>query len=159
MHPSIDVKIKDIDPMTVPFIKVKGDFSQIPLTFQKLCGWIAQKGYKPVGPSIAVYYNIPGEVPNEQLDWELGSQLSGDIAEAGLDTEGLGVKRVEAVKVASTMYEGPYEDVGPVYIALNNWVAASNYEVSGPPQELYYNDPTVEGTVPITEIRLLVREK
>ena len=55
MNPSIDVKIKDINPMTVAFINVKGDFSQIPMTFQKLYGWIVQKGYKPIGPSIAVY--------------------------------------------------------------------------------------------------------
>jgi len=41
--------------MTVAFINVKGDFSQIPMTFQKLYGWIVQKGYKPIGPSIAVY--------------------------------------------------------------------------------------------------------
>ena len=41
MNPSIDVKIKDINPMTVAFINIKGDFSQIPMTFQKLYGWIA----------------------------------------------------------------------------------------------------------------------
>ena len=104
MHPSIDVKIKDINPMTVAFIKVKGDFSQIPVTFQKLYGWITRKDYKPIGPSIAVYYNIPGEVPDEQLSWELRSQLSDDIAEAEADAEGIGVKKLDALKVATTIY-------------------------------------------------------
>ncbi|MBA7467499.1 DNA gyrase inhibitor [subsurface metagenome] len=159
MNPSIDVKIKDIKPMTVAFINVKGSFSQIPLTFQKLYGWIAQKGYKPIGPSIAVYYNVPGEVPDEQLRWELRSQLSGDMAEVEPDTEAFGVKKVDAVKMATTMYKGPYENIEPVYGALNTWVAASDYEVSGPVEELYYNDPTVAEVEPITEIRFPIYKK
>ena len=159
MNPSIDVKIKDINPMTVAFISAKGDFSQIPMAFQKLYGWIAQKGYKPIGPSIAVYYNIPGEVPDEQLSWELRSQLSGDIAEVGLDTEGLGVKKLDAVKMATTIYKGPYENIEPVYIALNTWIATSDYEVNGPVEELYFNDPTIAGEEPLTEIRFPIYKK
>ncbi len=92
MDPAIDIKIKNVKPMTVAFINVKGNLSQMPMSFQQLYGWIARKGYKPIGPAIAVYHNIPGEVPDEQLNWELRSQLSGDIAEVGLDAEGLGVK-------------------------------------------------------------------
>ena len=44
MNPSINVEIKDINPMVVAFINVTGDFNQIPTTFQKLYGWINQKG-------------------------------------------------------------------------------------------------------------------
>ena len=159
MNPSIDVKIKDINPMTVAFINVKGDFNQIPMTFQKLYGWITQKGYKPVGPAIAVYHNIPGEVPDEQLSWELRSQLSGDIAEVGPDTEGLGVKSLDAVKMATTIYKGPYENIETVYTALNTWIVTNGYEVSGPVEELYLNDPTIAGEEPLTEIRFPIRER
>jgi len=159
MNTSIDVKIKDISPMTVAFINVTGDFSQISMTFQKLYGWITQKGYKPIGPSIAVYYNIPGEVPNEQLNWELRSQLPSDIAEVESDIEGLGVKRLDAVKMATTIYKGPYENIEPVYGALNTWISTSDYEVSGPVEELYYNDPTIAGVEPITEIRFPIHKK
>jgi len=159
MNPSIDVKIEDIKPMAVAFISVTGDFSQIPMTFQKLYDWINRKGYKPIGPSIAVYYNIPGEVPDEQLSWELRSQLSGNIAKVEPDTEGLGVKRLDAVKMATTIYKGPYENIEPVYIALNAWVSTSDYEVSGPVEELYFNDPTIAGVEPITEIRFPIYKR
>ena len=159
MKPSINVKIKDINPMTVAFINVKGDFSQIPMTFQKLYGWITQKGYKPIGPSIAVYYNILGGVPDEQLSWELRSQLSGDIAEVGPDTEGLGVKKLDAVKMAATIYKGPYENIEPVYVALNTWISTNDYEVSGSVEELYFNDPIITGEEPLTEIRFPIRKR
>jgi len=132
MNSSIDVKIKDINPMTVAFINVKGNFSQIPMTFQRLYGWIANKDYKPIGPSIAVYYNVPGDVPDEQLSWELRSQLLGNVTEVEPDTEGLGIKKLDAAKMATTIYKGPYENIEPVYIALNTWISTSDYEVSGP---------------------------
>ena len=158
MIPSIDIEIKDINPMMVAFINVIGDFSQIPMTFQKLYSWINRKGYEHIGPSIAVYYNIPGEVPNEQLNWELRSQLSGDIAEAAPDMDGLGVKKVDAIKMATTIYKGPYENIEPVYVALNTWITANKYEVIGPVEELYFNDPTIAGEEPITEIRIPIRK-
>ena len=153
------IKYTSPNPMIVAFINVIGDFNQIPKIFQKLYGWISQKGYKPIGPSIAVYYNIPGEVPNEQLNWELMSQLSGDIVESAPDTDGLGVKKVNAVKMATTVYKGPYENIEPVYVALNTWITANKYEIIGPVQELYFNDPTIVGEVPITEIRIPVRKR
>ncbi|MDD4875809.1 MAG: GyrI-like domain-containing protein [Dehalococcoidales bacterium] len=159
MNNSIDVKIKDIQPMTVAFIKIKGNFSQIPTTFQKLYDCITRKGYKPTGPAIAAYYNIPGEVPDEQLTWELRSRLSGDIAEAVPDAEGFGVKKIDAVKMATTKFKGPYENIEPVHGALNTWILINDYEINGPLEELYYNDPTVTREAPITEIRYPVRKK
>jgi len=145
--------------MTVAFINMKGNFSQIPEAFQKLYGWIAQKGYKPIGPSIAVHYNIPGEVPDEQLNWELRSQLSGDIAEVAPEAESPGVKKLDTVKMATTVYKGPYENIEPVYIVLNNWLSTNRYEVSGLAEELYFNNPTIANEEPITEVRLPIRKR
>lgn len=160
MNAAIDVKLKDIKAMTVACIKVKGHFSQIPTAFGRLYSWIAQRGYKPVGPAMAVYYNTPGQVPDEQLSWELRSQLSGDVAEMEPDADGLGVKKLAAAKMATTIHRGPYESIEPVYAALGNWVVTNNYEVCGPAEELYLNDPNkTPAEEPITEIRFPVRKK
>ena len=160
MNLSIDIKVKDIKPMTVAFINVKGHYSQIPATFEKLYGWIAQKGYKPIGPAIAVYYNIPGQVPDDELSWELRSQLSGNVAEVEPDEEGLGVKKLDAIKMATTIYKGPYENVEASYTALQTWVMTNGYEMSGPPEELCLNDPTkTPEEEPLTEIRFPICKK
>jgi effector-binding domain-containing protein len=146
--------------MTVAFISVTGHYSQIPTAFGKLYGWVAQRGFKPVGPAIAVYHNIPGQVPDDQLHWELRTQISGDIAEVDPDAEGLGVNKFGAVKMATTVYKGPYEDMQPTYAALLTWVMNNGYETSGPPEELYLNDPTkTPAEEPLTEIRFPVRKK
>lgn len=160
MSPLLEVTIRQTEPMTVAFLSVKGHFSQIPTTFGKLYNWISEKGYKPRGPAITVYYDVPGQVPDDQLRWELRSQISENIVAIGPNEQGLGVKRVEAVQVVTTMHKGPYEKIEGTYRALTGWVSENGYEINGPFEELYFNDPT--GTPPgepLTEIRFPVSKK
>ena len=159
MDLSIDIKIKDIKPMTVAYISMKGNLSQIPESFGKLYSWIVGNNYNPVGPSIVVFYTVPEEVPDEDLRWELRSQLSGDVSEAEPDKDSIGVKKLAAAKIAAAMYEGPYENTVSVYIALNSWVTENGYEINGPVEELYYNNPLEVGKEALTEIRIPVHKR
>ena len=160
MNSAIEVTVKKTTPMTVAFITVKGHFNQIPAAFGRLYNWTSEKGYKALGPSIAVYYDIPGQVPDDELRWELRSQISGDIAESRPDKDGLGVKHLEATQVATVMHRGPYEKLEETYKALTLWVEESGYEISGPPEEAYFNDPTqTPSAEPLTEIRFPVRKR
>ena len=158
MSLSIKVTVKQTEPMTVAFLGVKGHFSQIPTAFSRLYSWISEKGYTPHGPAIAVYYDVPGQVPDDQLRWELRSQLSEDIVPTGSDEQGLGIKRVGAVQVATTMHKGPYEKVEGTYEALTEWVSENGYEINGPAEELYLNNPESPEEL-VTEIRVPVSKK
>ena len=158
MSLSIEVTVKQTEPMTVAFLGVKGHFSQIPTAFSRLYSWISEKGYTPHGPAIAVYYDVPGQVPDDQLRWELRSQVSEDIVPTGPDEQGLGVKRVGAVQAATTMYKGPYEEMEGTYEALTEWVSENGYEINGPFEELYFNNPERPEEL-LTEIRFPVSKK
>jgi effector-binding domain-containing protein len=107
-----------------------------------------------------VWYNVPGEVPDDELHWEVRSAISRDVVEVAPDPGNPGVKRLDAVQVATAMHRGPYDEVEATYRALLTWVEANGYEIVGPPEELYYNEPakTPPGE-PLTEIRLPVRKK
>jgi len=144
--------------MTVAFLSVRGHFSQIPTAFSRLYSWISEKGYKPRGPAIAVYYDVPGQVPDDQLRWELRSQVSENIVVIGPNEQGLGVKRVGAVQVVATMYKGPYEKMEGTYGALTAWVSENGYEINGPFEELYFNESARTEEL-VTEIRFPVRKK
>jgi len=160
MSALIKVTIKQTEPMIVAFLSVKGHFSQIPTAFGRLYSWISEKGYKPRGPAIAVYYDVPGQVPDDQLRWELRSQISENTVVIGPNEQGLGVKRVGAVQVVATMHKGPYENIEGTYRALTDWVSENGYEINGPFEELYFNNST--RTPPeelLTEIRFPVSEK
>jgi len=155
---AIEVTVKKTEPTTVAFISRKGSFREIPEAFGKLYGWTGQKGYIPSGPPIGVFFNVPGQVPESELIWELRAPIAGAVAASGPDKEGLGVKRVKETLVASTMHKGPYEETGPVYGALAASVAEKGYEIAGPPEEVYFSEPTTPPKEILTEIRFPVRK-
>jgi effector-binding domain-containing protein len=43
--------------------------------------------------------------------------------------------------VAATVHRGRYEDVGPAYRALGEWVQEHGHETAGPPRETYLVGP------------------
>jgi len=160
MASSIQVTVKQTEPMTVAFIGMWGPYTQIPEAFGKLYQWIGQKGYVPSGPPLGLYLNAPGQIPEDQLLWELRSPIAGDVALSEPDEQGLGVKHLAAIQVASTMHKGPFEKVEETYKALAEWVVQNGYEMSGPPEEVYFSNPAE--TRPedlLTEIRFPVRKK
>ena len=154
---AIDVTVKKTEPITVAFVSKKGPYRLISETFGTLYRWIGEKGYIPTGVPVGIYFNAPGQVPDEELLWELRGPIAGDAAPSVPDEHGLGVKKLEAAEVASTLYKGPYDGVGPTYGALAGWIAENGYEIVGPPEEVYLNDPGK--TAPeelLTEIRFPV---
>ena len=160
MASSIQVTIKETELMTVAFLNKKGPYTQMSAAFGQLYGWIAQKGYTPSGPPMGVYFNAPGQVPENQLIWELRSPIAGKVVPSGPDKDGLGVKQLAPAMVAATMHKGPFDTVGRTYEALAGWIMQNGYEIVGPSEEVYFKDPSQ--TPPeelLTEVRFPVRKR
>ena len=157
---AIEVTVKKTEPRTVAFVAMKGPYTLIEGTFGKLFGWIGEKGYIPAGPPMGVYFNAPGEVPDEELLWEIQCPIGGDVAPSGPDERGLGVKWVEGAEVAATMYKGPYDQVAATWYALADWIMENGYDIADVGEEVYLSDP--DKTPPeelITELRCVVRKR
>jgi len=158
--PSIQVTVKDTEPMTMAFLSKKGSYTQISTAFGQLYGWIGQKGYIPSGPPMGVYFNAPGQVPEDQLLWELRSPIAGKVPPGGPDKDGLGVRQVAAIKVAATVHKGSFETAAKTYEALVVWIMQNGYDIAGPCEEVYLKDPSQ--TPPeelLTEVRFPVRKR
>jgi AraC family transcriptional regulator len=157
---AIAVTVKSTDPATVAFVSMKGSYSQMGEAFGKLYAWIGQKGYVAAGPPSGAYFNVPGQVPEDSLLWEVRSPLAGAVPAAGPDESGAGVRQAESTQVASAMHRGPYDGVGQTWQALAAWVYQNGYEIAGPSEEVYLTEP---GKVPpeeyLTEVRFPVRRK
>lgn len=153
----IDVELKTTEPATVAYISMHGPYSQIPDAFGRLYGWVAQHGMQPTGMPMAVYYTAPDAGPESEAVWELQTPLAGDPAAQACGPDGCGVKRVDAQRVATTMYRGPYDFIEAAYRDLQAWVTTNGYTVDGPPAEVYFSD---SATTPpedyLTEIRVPV---
>ena len=154
-----EVTVKRTDFRTVAFIHRKANFSQIPQAIGQLYGWIQRKGYIPTGPPMGVYFNALEQVGPEDLVWEIHAPIGGSVVPGGPDEQGIGIKTVEGVEVASAMHKGPYDQVGTVYQEMLAWLAGKGYQVAGPAEEVYLNDPST--TAPqelLTEVRLPIRK-
>jgi effector-binding domain-containing protein len=159
MTSHLDVTVKKTEPRTVAFLSEKGSFQKIGQTIGKLFGLIQERGYAVAGAPIGVYFNDPKEVPEEELLWEIQFPVGDEMAAGESDESGLGVKRLEAYDVASNMHKGPYEGLGKVYEDMVVWMLENGYEIAGPPEEVYLNDPNVTPRDEIlTEVRFPVKK-
>jgi len=160
MSSHMEVTVKKTEPRTVAYKGVKGSFKQVPGTIGEIVNWIMQRGLSMSGPPVGVYFNDPGQVAEEELLWEIQWPLDGDVDLREPDEQGVGVKLVESYEAASTVHRGPYENVGPVYGALVQWIMENGYDIAGAPEEAYLNDPnTVPQEEILTEVRFPVRKK
>ena len=70
MDASIRVTLKQDEPMTVAYFGAIGGIDQVPAAFNKLYNWIRGKGYRAKGPAMLVYYDLPGQVDENDIRWE-----------------------------------------------------------------------------------------
>jgi AraC family transcriptional regulator len=148
----LDVQVKTSNPVVVAYLSMRGPYDQIPEAMGRLYSLVAQRGLQPDGMPAGVYLDDPQVVGPQDARWELQAPLAGDPAETS--EPGFGIKRVAPHLVASAMYRGSYDKIGPAYMELAQWIGANGYDVVGPSYELYLSDP--ETTAPedyLTEIR------
>ncbi|HZL07497.1 MAG TPA: GyrI-like domain-containing protein, partial [Coriobacteriia bacterium] len=120
---------------------MKGAFDQMPEAFGRIYGWLQGAGHIPRGMPVAVYFNDPAEVDPAEALWELWAPIEPDAEVYGPDAEGIAIKRVPMMRVATTMHQGPYDMVASTYERLIPWIAEMGLQVAGPPMEAYLNDP------------------
>jgi effector-binding domain-containing protein len=66
---------------------------------------------------------------------------------------GVSFRTLDGGRVATTVHDGPYDEVGGAYQALTAWIADHREVACGPPREYYLNDPQADpSVVPRTRI-------
>jgi effector-binding domain-containing protein len=93
------------------------------------------QGIRFAGPAYGIYHSAEGT--EVEVDLEVGMPVAEAIEPCGrvLATE------IPGGLVASTVHAGRYEEVGPAYRALGEWVQEHGHETAGPPREIYIVGP------------------
>ncbi|MFA5375726.1 MAG: GyrI-like domain-containing protein [Dehalococcoidia bacterium] len=155
-----EATVKKTQSVTVAFIAVKGSLSLINTAFGTLYTFVAESGFIPAVPPSRVYFNVPGQVPDKELKWELRVPIVGICDASGPDGKGLGFRLLETTTVAAIVHRGPFSTIGETYDKLKSWIAEKGYKIAGPCEEVYLTEP---GNTPpvelMTEIRLPVSKK
>jgi len=149
--------IMNMKAMVVAYLPMTGSYDQMPAAFDRLYAWVDEHSLKATGAPIAAFFNIPSEQDGSDARWELLAALSGEPLDTEPDETGIGVKRVEGMKVVSAIHIGPYDSVLPTYQALWAWMEDNGYDLDGPPMERYLSDPEVPTERQRTEVLMPIR--
>jgi effector-binding domain-containing protein len=94
---------------------------------------LGQMGEQSAGPPFVLYHNMDMQA----LDIEAGFVVTRKLSGQGQVQAG----EIPAGQFASVLYTGPYDQCGPAYEALTQFIQASGRKATGVSYEFYLNDP------------------
>jgi len=94
------------------------------------------QGLQPAGPMFSYHHRRPAET----FDFELGFPVVKAIKPTGRVMNGT----MPAEKVVRSVYQGPYEGLGPAWGELERWVREQGYSGTGRFWECYLDNPEEE---------------
>ncbi len=107
--------VREYGPETCATLSMHGPFDQMPGAFGTIYGWLQSHRHVPHGMPVAVYLNDPATVAPADALWELRAPVEEGAQEYGPDEAGLAIKRIPAMTVATTVHQGPYDEVAEAY--------------------------------------------
>jgi DNA-binding transcriptional MerR regulator len=147
--PAYEVTLKPVEAQPVAFIReVVPTIEQMPQRcsemFDTLGRWIQARGL-PTGPAMTVYY--AESFVRENIDTECALILTQPGATKSIPPDApIKVRRTEPISlVASTIVTDDFykkvDGLTPAYNALAAWIEENDYQIVGPPRELFYGSP------------------
>lgn len=117
--------------VTVPSSQISTKMGE---AYGKLFAYLGQKGVQPTGAPFAVYTQYD---PNGSTTFEAGMPVATKVE----GTSDIVYKEYPAMKVISTLYKGAYENVAPVYEAMEKYMKDKGLASTMVVWEVYLTDP------------------
>jgi effector-binding domain-containing protein len=134
-----EVHLRETQPQLVASIRGKAAWAEVGLFVKdaliEICTGMSEQGTRFAGPPLAMYHSA--EATEAEIDLEIAVPVADPVEPTGrMDNF-----TIPGGLVAVTMHCGRYEDVGPAYRALGEWVQEHGHETAGPPREVYIVGP------------------
>lgn len=136
----MEIKEKSTEKVRVVHRMCRGSYQKIPDYIQEVGLWLVENNLTMTGMVYGTYYNSPEEVPEDELEYEIGFSFKGKAS----SDDKFKIKEIPSQNVISAIHKGPYTEVGPVIHGLVEYAIKNNYEIVGPVTEIYLNDPSME---------------
>ena len=91
----------------------------------------------PADPCYAIAEFFDDEFKEENVEIEVSMSVKGKYQ----DTEHVKFKTIPAVKVASCVVKGSYEQISDAYVAVTAWISENGYKMNGPMFNIYHVSP------------------
>ncbi|MGL1863698.1 MAG: AraC family transcriptional regulator [Pseudodesulfovibrio sp.] len=137
---TMEVRIENVEPMRVAFIRHIGPYMDCKVAWDKLCAWGGPKGIFSTNPKvIGICYDDPQVTPPEKIRYDACFTV-GDHIEA----EGeVGIQIIEGGEYAIVTHKGSYDGLEQTYAELmGQWLPQSGREFGSHVSfERYINSP------------------
>ena len=91
----------------------------------------------PADPCYAVATFLDDEFKEENVEIEVSMAVKGKYQ----DTEHVKFRTLPAIKVASCIVKGSYDQMGEAYATVVSWIKANGYKMNGPMFNIYHVSP------------------
>jgi effector-binding domain-containing protein len=125
---ALAVVLKNVEAVHALVVPMKGSYMQHPDAFGRLFAQLQASGIAPVGPPFGRYLNDATQVPEADLQWEVGVPV-GSEAKASPPLE---VRDIPAGPAATLSYLGPPEGLAQGWQQIAQWIGANGYRPAGP---------------------------
>ena len=131
------VEIKDMNEVQMVYYEYTGPYMKSFDDFERLMGYLQNQKVQ-LGPhALGIFYDDPGEVPENELRSEAGHMVLRQIK----TEKPYMYKKLEACKAVSVKYYS-MEEIMPAYEAIAKFVEENKLTLKGFSIEIYYsNDP------------------
>lgn len=134
-----EIQVKELPEQLIFSWRGKVLVSEIPAkmgeVYGKIFHYLMSQHVDFAGPPLAIYYEMPQG--DEPLDMEIGIPVAREAA----PMDDLTTRVLDGVTAVTTVYKGPYDELGSAYDEVMGWIQSHGYESSGPPREGYLNGP------------------
>ncbi len=120
--------------LTVPRSEIR---SVMGPAISEVMGTLAAQGVEPAGPVFSHHFSVSPEV----FDFEVGVPVVGPLRETGRVKAG----QRPALRVARTVYHGPYERLGDAWEKFDEWIVAQGHKRGADVWESYLTGPESGG--------------
>jgi AraC family transcriptional regulator len=138
------------------YMSFSGSFKTMPEKIMLFIGEFFKQGLLPQGALLAVYYNSPDEVAENDLKWGIGFPVSSGTAPGNP----LQLGTYEKKTVVEVLHKGSYDRLPEIYQKLGNYIMEKGFTIVLPTFEFYLNSPQqVKPEELLTRIEIPVKKK
>lgn len=122
----------------------------------KLGEFMDKQNLPTIPPCFAIYHDPECKESNVDVEVVI------PVERALKDQDTFKFRTTEAVpNMAAMMVPGPFENIGPAFNSLAEWIEKNNYEIAGPTRQVCHKGPWNEENPEnyLTEVQIPVKKK
>jgi AraC family transcriptional regulator len=129
--PPMNVRIEQLDPMRLAFMRHVGPYREVGQTWAKLAAWAGSKGLLGPGATlVGIPLDDPDITPPERVRYDVGLVVDDSVTPEG----DVGVQETSGGECAVVIHHGPPERIGETFERLyGEWLPASGRELRPAP--------------------------